>query len=145
LRINFVAGSGGGGGFKLVGTEGAMVVGWSGITLSHSHMGLRPTGYALRAYPEDIQKAINETYDKQYEQEKNKMLIPGETVFEASNDYKGADFDHFYNFFEAMRGNKKVVEDATYGLRAAGAALLSNISYFENRTVNWDPVKMQLV
>ena len=44
-----------------------------------------------------------------------------------------------------MRGNKKVVEDTTYGLRAAGAALLSNFSYFEDKAVKWDPVKMELV
>jgi predicted dehydrogenase len=145
LRINFVAGSGGGGGFKLVGTEGAMIVGWNGITITHSHLGWRPSDYSLKAYPNDIQKAINQTYDQQYHQQKEKMLLPEETVYEAPRDYKGANYDHFYNFFEAMRGNKQVVEDVTYGLRAAGAALLSNISYFEDRTVHWDPVKMQLV
>jgi predicted dehydrogenase len=145
LRINFIASNGGGGGFRLIGTEGAMTVGWSGVSVIHSQMGWRPTGYALRAYPEDIQKEIKKVYETQYEKKRGKMLTPQETVFEAAPDYKGADYDHFYNFFEAMRGNRKIVENATYGLRAAGAALLSNISYFEDRKVNWDPVKMQLV
>jgi len=145
LRINFTAGNGGGGGFRLIGTEGAMTVGWSSISVTHSRMGWRPSGYSLKSYPKDVQKAINEVYDAQYEEKRGGMLMPEETVFEAPNDYKGSDYDHFYTFFEAMRGNKEIVEDATYGLRAAGAALLSNISYFEDRTVNWDPVKMQLV
>ena len=145
LRINFVASNGGGGGFTLVGTEGAMTLGWRGVTVTHSQLGWRPSGYSLRSYPNDIQKAINEVYDQQYEQKKKDMLVPEETVFEASDDYKGADYDHFYNFFEAMRDNGKIVEDATYGLRAAGAALLSNMSYFEDRAVKWDPVEMRLV
>ena len=33
----------------------------------------------------------------------------------------------------AVRSRKPVVEDATFGLRAAGPALLSNLSYFEKR------------
>jgi len=144
LRINFVAGGGGGGGFKLIGTEGAMHVGWSTVTVSHSQMGWRPTQYALKAYPENIQKEINQLYDADYEKQRSKMLVPEDTVFEAASSYKGADYDHFFRFFETMRGNSTIVEDATYGLRAAGAALLSNFSYFEDKTVNWDPVKMQL-
>ena len=144
LRINFVAGNGGGSGFRLIGTEGAMSLGWSGITVTHSRLGWRPS-FSLQAYTKEMQNEINKEYDAQYEPRRGKMLIPEETVFEAPNDYKGSNYDHFYTFFEAMRGNKKIVEDATYGLRAAGAALLSNISYFEDRIVNWDPVNMQLV
>lgn len=145
LRINFVAGSGGGGGFKLVGTQGAMVVGWGSVTVSHSELGWMPSGYALKAYPNDIQEEIMKEFNAKYEEARAKMLVPEETVYEASGDYRGADYDHFYTFFEAMRGNRKIVEDATYGLRAAGAALLSNFSYFEDKTVEWDPVKMQRV
>jgi len=145
LRINFIASNGGGGGFRLVGTEGAMTVGWNSVSVTHSQLGWKPTGYALRAYPENIQKEIIEIYDTQYEKKRVNMITPGETLFEADPDYKGADYDHFFNFFETMRGNRKIVEDATYGLRAAGAALLSNISYFEDRKVNWDPVSMKLV
>jgi hypothetical protein len=43
-----------------------------------------------------------------------------------------------------MRNNKKVLEDAVFGLRAAGPALLSNKSYFESTVVNWDPETMKL-
>lgn len=145
LRINFVAGGGGGGAFKLIGTEGAMVVGWRSVMVTHSDMGWRPTGYALKSYSENIQKEINKMYDAKYDQQRGKMLNPQDTVFEASSTYKGADHDHFLTFFGAMRGNRKVVEDTTYGLRAAGAALLSNFSYFEDKAVGWDPVNMQLL
>ena len=37
-------------------------------------------------------------------------------------------YDHFKNFFASVRSRKPVVEDAVFGYRAAGAALLSNLS-----------------
>jgi hypothetical protein len=62
-------------------------------------------------------------------------------MFTAPQRYNSTD-DHFRNFFEAMRTRRPVVEDAVFGLRAAGPALLANESYFENRAIRWDPDKM---
>ena len=42
-----------------------------------------------------------------------------------------------------MRTRKPPVEDAVYGFRAAGPALMTNQSYFDNRPVNWDPEAMK--
>lgn len=52
--------------------------------------------------------------------------------------------DHHANFAAAVRSRKTVVEDAVFGFRAAGPALLSNLSYFENRVVEWDPAAMRI-
>jgi len=43
-----------------------------------------------------------------------------------------------------VRSRQQVVEDPVFGLRAAGPALLSNLSYFEQRVCNWDPETMTL-
>jgi hypothetical protein len=53
-------------------------------------------------------------------------------------------YDHFFNFFDAIRNNKPVVEDASFGLRAAGPALAVNMSYFDKKIIHWDPVKMKV-
>jgi hypothetical protein len=53
--------------------------------------------------------------------------------------------DHFHNFFNAMQGGKPVVEDATFGLRAAAPAIACNLSYFQKKIIHWDPVNMKLV
>jgi hypothetical protein len=37
------------------------------------------------------------------------------------------------------------VEDAVFGFRAAGAALLSNLSIERGEIVKWDPEAMKLV
>ena len=145
LRINFTAGNGGGGGFRLIGTDGEMTVGQNRVTVRHSRMGWRPGNYSLMAYTEEMQEKINAEYDKLYDGMRDKMMRPEETVYEAPRNYKGGHHDHFKNFFTAVRGGKAVKENTTYGLRAAGAALLSNISYFEKRIVNWDPVAMKLI
>ena len=50
--------------------------------------------------------------------------------------------EHHRAFYEAIRAKKKPVEDAVFGFRAAGPALLANVSYFEKRIVLWDPVAM---
>jgi hypothetical protein len=43
-----------------------------------------------------------------------------------------------------VRSRKPVVEDPTFGFRAAGPAVLSNLSYFENRILEWDPTTMKV-
>jgi hypothetical protein len=62
----------------------------------------------------------------------------------APRDYSD-DFEHHSNFFNAVRSRQPVVEDATFGLRAAGPALLANMSYYEGRIKHWDPVAMRVV
>jgi hypothetical protein len=54
-------------------------------------------------------------------------------------------YDHLKNFFAAVRSRQPVVEDAVFGFRAAGAALLSNLSYERGAAVRWDPDGMKLM
>jgi predicted dehydrogenase len=145
FRVNFIAGNGGGYGFKLVGTEGEMHVGQDSVKLVRSKLGMVPGGYSLISYTKETQEKIKKEYGQKIVQERKSDLNIGETTYNAPDDYKGGHYDHFYNFFQAIRGEKKVVEDAVFGFRAAGAALLANESYYTNKPVNWDPVKMQLI
>ncbi len=145
FRVNFIAGSGGGGGFRLVGTEGQMEVGQNSVTLTRSKLGMVPGGYSLTAFTEATQEKIREGYAKQNLDTRAAALNIGETIWEAPRGYKGGHYDHFYNFFQAVRGKGKIIEDATFGLRAAGAALLANESYHQQKPVNWDPTAMKMV
>jgi hypothetical protein len=43
----------------------------------------------------------------------------------------------------AVRTRTAVIEDAVFGLRAAGPALLCNVSQREKRAVTWDPESMR--
>jgi len=110
-----------------------------------SKLGMKPGGYSLISYTEETQKEIIAAYDKKYADERVKNLNIGETNWEAPSDYKGSHYDHFNNFFMGIRGEKKIVEDPIFGMRAAGAALLANESYYKGQPVNWDPDAMKLI
>ena len=50
--------------------------------------------------------------------------------------------EHHRVFYEAVRSRKRPIEDAVFGFRAAGPALLSNVSYFEKRICTWNAQTM---
>ncbi len=145
FRINFIAGNGGGGGFKLIGTEGEMEVGQNSVTLKRSKLGMVPGGYSMVAFTEATQEKIRAGYAQQNLESRASSLNVGTTTWEAPRDYKGGHHDHFYNFFTAIREKGSVVQDPTFGLRAAGAALLANESYFKKGPVQWDPTGMKFI
>ena len=53
--------------------------------------------------------------------------------------FKGPDYDdvkpHLWNYFEAVRSRKPVVEDAVFGHHAALACHMANESYFRQQAV----------
>ncbi|PID91857.1 MAG: oxidoreductase [Bacteroidetes bacterium] len=145
FRVNFIAGNGGGYGFKLVGTEGEMHVGLDSVKLIRSKLYMKPTSYSMVAYTEATQQKIRAAYDARYANEREADLNTGTTTWKAPADYgdRGAHYDHLNNFFKGIRGERKIVEDPEFGLRAAGAALLANDSYDQQKQVHWDPEAMR--
>lgn len=57
-------------------------------------------------------------------------------------NYRGHDWDdmrpHLWNFFEAVKSRKPVVEDAEFGNHAAIACHMANEAYFRQKPVFWD-------
>ncbi len=78
---------------------------------------------------------------------RKKMLPPESVVFEAEKGYKGAHYDHFNNFFTAIRNgnNSTIVEDAVFGYRACAPALICNESLIQKKSLQWDPANMKLI
>jgi len=54
-------------------------------------------------------------------------------------------YDHVKNWIDAIRSREPVIEDPVYGFRAAGTALLSNVSYDSGKPAHWDPEGMRLL
>ncbi len=122
-----------------------MEVSQNQVTLRRSKLGMTPGGYSLVAYTEETQQKIKAAYAKNKSSSRVQSLNTGTTTWQAPNDYKGGHYDHFNNFFTAIRAEGKVVQDPTFGLRAAGAALLANESYYKKQPVDWDPINMKLL
>src|SRR5882724_4785608 len=94
-----------------------------------------PSYYAF-SFP----KALREEYFKKWHKEHD--AVPGkEPAFEGVT-YRSISWDnvkpHLWNFFQAVRTRKPVVEDAAFGHNAALACHMANESYFRKSAVSWD-------
>ena len=145
LRVNFVSGAEENSGFRFTGSEGLMTVG-KDVRLTVPSKPREP-GMSIGSFSKEGQKAFLEEYHKKYPEVRSvpsNMRDSEVRVFAPPADYDDH-FDHHFNFAQAIRTGRPVVEDAAFGFRAAGPALLANVSYFENRLVNWDPAAMKVV
>ena len=138
LRVNFVDGTGGTNYLRMVGSEGSMTVEWDKVTLYKNK--------STEDANDPLLKTKNNTpAGKEYVYERKTMLPPDNLVYTAQEGYKGAHFDHFYNWATPIRNKTDVTENSLFGYRAAAPALLCNDSYFSNRIVQWDPQNLKLV
>lgn len=135
LRCNFVDGTSGSTYLKLVGSKGSMDVEWDKVVLKRNANAASDDPFMAEKAKEG---GVNQAGRK-------RIVAPLETVYTAERGYKGAHYDHFSNFFHAIRTKGTVVEDPEFGFRAAAPALLCNDSYRQNKFINWDPVKMEIV
>jgi predicted dehydrogenase len=143
LKVHFADGAGESSGFRFVGSEGAMTLTGQSVTVMRKPRAKEP-GFTIGMFPKDVQEAFLKEYRAQYPEDRKYLNEVSEQVYAAPQGYSDS-FDHFTNFFEAMRTRKPVIEDAVFGFRAAGPALLSNLSYFENRPYGWNPETMKIV
>jgi predicted dehydrogenase len=135
LRCNFVDGTSGTTYLKLVGSEGSMDITWDDVTLKRNKTIDSDDPFFI----EQMKKAGTPLSDRK------RILPPEEIKYAAEKDYKGGPYDHFVNFLTAIRNGGKVVEDATFGYRAAAPALLCIDSYNNDTAISWNPEKMQLI
>jgi predicted dehydrogenase len=144
LRVNFVDGGEESEGLIFTGSEGTMEIAGNTVTISRTPREKEP-GYMIDTFTEAMQKRVLENYRQKYPAQHPSG--PPSTTYEkyaAPEGYRDS-YDHFSNFFAAVRSRRPVVEDAVFGFRAAGAALLSNLSVERGVVVKWDPDSMKLV
>jgi predicted dehydrogenase len=135
LRCNFVDGTSGTTYLKLVGSQGSMDITWDSVTVKRNKNVASDDPFMM----EQLKKAGKPIADRK------RILPPEEYTFNAEKDYLGGPYDHFANFFNAIRTNGKIAEDATFGFRAAAPALLCNDSFNQDKAIRWNPETMQLI
>jgi len=143
LHVNFVDGGEESEGFLFTGSEGLMEIAGNTVSVTRTPLATEP-GYTVSTFANDMQQQYRDQYRKKYPinhpsgpptQEVEKFVAP--------HGYSDS-YDHLRNFFNAVRSRQAVVEDATFGFRAAGAALLSNLSVERGSVVHWNPETMKL-
>jgi predicted dehydrogenase len=144
LRVNFVDGGEESEGLLFTGSEGTMEIAGNTVSVSRTPRQREP-GYTVGTFTDAMQKQILEEYRQKYPiTHPSGEPTSGFEKYVAPIGYSDS-YDHFNNFFAAVRTRKPVVEDAVFGYRAAGAALLSNLSIEREAIVRWDPNTMKLI
>jgi predicted dehydrogenase len=145
LRVNLASGRADENfGFRFVGSEGIMSTDMAKVELSKTPRETEP-GLTIDTFPKAMQEKMTREYREKYARTPNpdSLRAEGETRFEAPAGYN-AHLEHHRTFINAVRTRKPVLEDATYGFRAAGPALLTNTSYDSGKPVTWDPTAMRV-
>jgi predicted dehydrogenase len=143
LRVNFVDGGEESEGFLFTGSEGIMEITPKSVTVTRRPPAREP-GFTVSTFANDMQRQYMTEYRKKYPVDHPSGPPPLDVeTFVAPDGYSDS-YDHFHNFFNAVRSRQPVVEDATFGFRAAGAALLCNLSVDRDSVVHWNPETMKL-
>jgi predicted dehydrogenase len=144
LRVNFIDGGEESEGLIFTGSEGTMEIAGNTVSVSRVPRPKEP-GYTIGTFTEAMQKRILTEYREKYPvTHPSGTPAVGSETYAAPAGYSDS-YDHFKNFFACVRSRQPAVEDAVFGFRAAGAALLSNLSYERGAVVKWDPDAMKLV
>ncbi len=146
LRVNFEQGSEETSGFRFVGEKGILHIHDDGLRLARHNRPPEP-GYNIETFAEAAQREYLREYRRKYPPvaatPESMRVTPAEEYL-APEDYSDH-AAHMANFLAAVRSRKPVVEDAVFGLRAAGPALLANASHYEKKICGWDPQAMERI
>jgi predicted dehydrogenase len=144
LRVNFVDGGEESEGLIFSGSEGTMEIAGNSVSVNRVPRESEP-GYTIGTFTEATQQIFLKQYREKYPvAHPEGAPAAGYEKFVAPAGYSDS-YDHFKTFFASVRSRKPVVEDAVFGYRAAGAALLSNLSMDRDAIVRWDPDATKLL
>jgi len=89
---------------------------------------------------------LRNAYFKQWHEEHDPR--PGEEPAPQTVSYHGDDYDdlrpHLWNFFQAVRSRKPIVQDVVFGHNAALGCHMANESYYRKSPVFWDSVSQTI-
>ena len=121
---------------RFMGSRGVLELTEFGLThIPQLGIDLAPSYYCY-GLPSRLKNAYFEQWHKEHDPK------PGQEPVAQTTSLKGNDYDdlkpHLWNFFEAVRTRKPVVQDAAFGHHAALACHMANESYYRKTPVYWD-------
>ena len=141
LRVNFVNGGPENSGFIFTGSEGTLQIDGDSVIVGRTPRQPVPD-YNIDSWSEVTQQEFLREFRKKYPAV-HQAGPPGlaQEIYQAPPNYSDS-YDPLKNFFAAVRSRQAVVEDPVFGFRAAGAALLANVSFVRRSFVECDPKDM---
>ena len=102
-------------------------------------------GYdSYESFSDKQKKEFQKWYESEYGKDQGGYDLADGIDFKPAQDYDDR-LDHLIVFFNGIRTNSKIIEDASFGLRAAAPSIACNISAKQGKPINWDPVNMKLL
>jgi hypothetical protein len=96
--------------------------------------------YTIKSFAEETQKQLTAAWDaKHVAQDSRVTQGSGQYLDTSANEPQ---LEHHKNFYRSIREGQPLIEDPTFGLRAAAPALLTNESLFQRKIMTWDPHKL---
>jgi predicted dehydrogenase len=125
-------------GFRFVGSEGVMWTSMSEVRLAKQPREREP-GFTTETFPKAMQERMLKEYRQKYPKTAitaDTMRPQGETVYPSQGH--NAHLEHHIQFYKSIREKRPSVEDAVFGFRAAGPALLTNTSLDKGEPCMWN-------
>jgi hypothetical protein len=142
LRVNFKSGVDESFGVKFIGSDGTMTVSFTELELNRVP---RPDDFdsTISSFSNAMQAGLRQAWNDKHPPLSVSTLSP-DGVQKYSSGNASPHLEHHKNFYRSIREGAPLIEDATFGLRAAGPALLTNQSLFENKIMAWNPEAMSV-
>jgi len=125
--------------YRIQGSKGILEVAGNKLTFSPQAGTDQWPSYYTSSFP----RALRDTYQTQWHKEHDLQAGQAPALTETVS-FSTPDFDdtrpHLWNYFEAVRTRKPVVEDVVFGHNAALACHMANEAYFRRTAVTWDEV-----
>jgi predicted dehydrogenase len=141
LRVNFKSGVEESFGVKFIGSDGTMTVSFTDLDVERVP---RPDGFddTVSSFSNSMQERLRKAWKENHPPASVSTLTPNGV--QKYNSDSSPHLEHHENFYRSIREGAPLIEDATFGLRAAGPALLTNQSLFEGKFMSWDPDSMSM-
>jgi len=125
--------------YRIQGSKGILDVAGDKLTFSPQVGTDQWPSYYTSSFPRALRDAYQTQWHKEHDLQAGQAPPLSETV-----TFSTPDFDdtrpHLWNYFEAVRTRKPVVEDVVFGHNAALACHMANEAYFRRTAVTWDDV-----
>jgi predicted dehydrogenase len=127
--------------YRFQGSKGVLEVTGSSITFTPQSGSDESPSYYAYSFPKPLRDAYFKKWHEENDPKPGQARPMPETI-----SFRGPGYDdvrpHLWNFFDAVRTRKPVVEDAVFGHNAALACHMANESYFKRSAVSPGAVSM---
>ena len=127
---------------KFIGSEGVMTTGYDGVSIERTPQPDEFDG-TIETFAAATRKSLTGDWNQKHASPDTRIRQGNVQSFDTSD--VNAQLEHHKNFYRSIREDAPMVEDATFGLRAAAPALLTNESLFQRKIMNWNPQTLEAV